>query len=620
MVLLDKKVKVPINIKKELNNGQSALVPNPEYLYLQKEYNNLVKNVPRENEEEFIGGMPVQLEKGCLKEIIKQENYAMTLKVDGERFLLFLASNGILYFIDRSMNFYYIMNDDNTDRLMPLNVKPFLFDGELVQHKTYYEYLIFDCLFFDNKSFIENEYSVRYDVCKHALKNIFNLYLRKATKEFEISLKSWFIIYTISLTNDIYDFITKETNKGRQFKLKADGIILQPWNTPYIPYGPWNRYKNVQFKWKPSDELTIDFKIKVVGPNEWNLLTRSDQPYMINQENSDPIPATCIPTEVQKLKFFENDIVEFKYKPTGNPNGNLFTPVRTRNEKEANGLSTIKSTLCVIKDPFTLDLLKPVIKYLNSKTEIITKDAKSYLNLFSASDLILCITNMFFTNYEIKQIKNVFNTFCKQNIPVELEFRLFKNGKAGKDIDKFTFYYLQDYLKIHFKYNITNTIDVIQNTNDVRKLRSTYTSMENAKLGISVVNEYKNKIKNYTLEPRHKEKKFYNNLSIRLEVSNEVPSNKVIKLRSQFAGKMVNNLIRVKNRYSFKINNLWRLDLTKVLSAYTPETLEDKNEKFECECEFIGDNKTISFELFLESMNKLYKLLLSNSNYCDSCV
>jgi hypothetical protein len=80
---------------------------------------------------------------------------------------------------------------------------------------------------------------------------------------------------------------------------------------------------------------------------------------------------------------------------------------------------------------------------------------------------------MFFTKYEIKQIKSVYDIYTQQEIPVELEFRLFKHGKAGKDIDKFTFYYLQDYLKIHFKYNITNTIDVIQNTNDVRNCSTT---------------------------------------------------------------------------------------------------------------------------------------------------
>lgn len=630
MIFPEKKVKVPLNITKELSNGQKVIIPNPEYLYLQKEYYQLIKDIPRENEEEFIGGMPVQLEKGCLKELIKQGNYVMTLKVDGERFLLFLSSNGILYFIDRSMNFYYLMNDDNTDRMRPLNVPPFLFDGELVKHAEVIEnkkvkfpesmeYLIFDCLCFDNKSFVNETYNIRYDICKHALKNVFKRYLKRSTKLFEISLKVWYNLYTINLTDDIYSFISKETNKGRNLKLKADGLILQPWNTSYIPYGPWNRYNNVQFKWKPCNELTIDFKIKVAGPNEWNLLTKTDQVYMINQENGNPLPATCIPTDLQKTKFFENDVVEFKYKQTGNPNGNLFTPSRLRNEKEANGLSTIKSTICVIKDPFTLDLLKPAIKFLNSKSETITKDAKNYLNLFSSSDLILSITSMFFTKYEIKQIKSVYDIYTQQEIPVELEFRLFKHGKAGKDIDKFTFYYLQDFLAKYFAFNITDTIDIIENKNDVRKRRSTYKNMNDVKAGKSIVNEYKNKIKNYTMEPRHEKKKFYNNLTLRVEVSNEIPTNAVIHLRSQFAGKSVNNLIRVKNRYTFQINRLWKVDLTKVLSGYTLETLEDKNEKFECECEYTGD-KTIPFEIFLDSMNKLYKLLISNSNYCETCV
>ena len=52
--LTKKKVLVPINIKKELSDGRSILVPNPEYLQLQNEYQNLVKDVPQENEEEFI--------------------------------------------------------------------------------------------------------------------------------------------------------------------------------------------------------------------------------------------------------------------------------------------------------------------------------------------------------------------------------------------------------------------------------------------------------------------------------------------------------------------------------------------------------------------------------------
>jgi hypothetical protein len=621
--LLEKKVLVPLNIPIITNNSKNFL-PNPEYLYLKKEYTDFISKVPNENskEEEFIGGMPVQLEKNCVKQLIKQKSYAMTLKVDGERFLMFLSSRGILYFIDRSVNFYYFMNDSFTDRLMPLNVKPFLFDGELVTHKNYYEYLIFDCLFYDNKSFIDKPYTTRYDVCKYAQVNVFNGYFKTATEQIVSSVKTWYPVDVIMSVNDIYKFIIQETNKKRTDKLKADGIILQPFDTPYVPYGPWNKYNNIQFKWKPSDQLTIDFKIKEMGPNEWHLLTKTDQPYNINQIDGDPIPATCKPTDVQKLKYHENDVVEFKFKETGNPNGNLFVPMRLRNEKEANGLATIMSTMCVIHNPFTLDILKPALKYLEKHEE---SKLKGYLNIFSESDLILCSVSNFFTKYEQKQIEKVYNRFITDSEigPIEMEFRIFKVGKKGKNMDKFTFYYLQDYLIKHFKYSIIDTVDVTENNSTkLNKLRSTYKNIQDAINGNSITNEFKNKIINYTLEPKHKEKKLFNNLTFKLEIANEIPSNKVIRLRSQFAGKMVNNLIRVKNRYTFEINNLWKIDLTKVTSAYTLETLQDKNETFECECEYIGYNigGNIPFEVFIKSMSDLYKLILSNSNYCDTCV
>ena len=107
--------------------------------------------------------------------------------------------------------------------------------------------------------------------------------------------------------------LIKETNKLRpkESKLEADGINLQPFDTPYVPYGPWNKYNNVQFKWKPSNQLTIDFKIKIVGLNEWTLLTKTDQPFNINQPDGNPLPATCIPTDAQKLKYHDSEVVEY---------------------------------------------------------------------------------------------------------------------------------------------------------------------------------------------------------------------------------------------------------------------------------------------------------------------
>ena len=105
------KIKVPVNIQKEDSYGRKITVPNPEYLQIKNEYIKLISTVPNENsQEEFIGGMPIQLEKGCLKQLIKLKTYVMTLKVDGERYLLFLASNGFLYLIDRSTNFYFFID------------------------------------------------------------------------------------------------------------------------------------------------------------------------------------------------------------------------------------------------------------------------------------------------------------------------------------------------------------------------------------------------------------------------------------------------------------------------------------------------------------------------------
>lgn len=612
---MDKRVKVPLNLFTE----QRIPIPNPEYLYLRQEYSKLISQVPRDNSDdtEFIGGMPVQMERNCLKQLLKQPSYHMTLKVDGERFLLFLASNGTIYLIDRSLTFYYFLDDTLKNRLLSLSMKPFLFDGELVLRGKDYEYLIFDTLFYDNTSFINQPYTIRYDVINFAIKNVFDDYLKQATKFITITAKQWFSINIIKSTNNIYKYVADQTNKSRKVSLKADGIILQPFDTPYVPFGPWNKYYNIQFKWKPSDELTIDFKIKAVSKNEWNLYTKSDQLYNINQPNGDPLPATCIPTESQQKSFFDGDIVEFIFKKTGNPNKNLFVPLRTRNEKEANSLSTIMSTMCVIHNPFDLDLVRDGLKYMETRNP---PDLKKYLSLFSESDLVMCSVKEFFTKREQKDIKKVYTLFQQQpEETCELEFRIFKIGKKDKTIDKFTFYYIRDFFLKYFKLVETNTIDIIENKNKLIKYRSTYNNvLKEIMERNSLVNEYKERVTNYRFEPELK-KKMYNNLGFKLELSNEVEIPNVVGLRSHYAGKMVNNQIRVKNRFSFDINGLWRVDLTKVVNGYTLESLKDKNETFEFECEFMGDQQT-TFEVFIKSMDNLFRLIIENSNYCDTCV
>ena len=246
---------------------------NPEYLRVLNDYRLLTKNYQTKQIGEFIGGMPVTLENDCFKPILRTDAngrfaYNMTLKADGERYLLFLNYYGELYLIDRSLNVYLFLLDGN--RLPPIDtsiVKPFLLDGELVKMSSgNYEFYFFDILFFNEESYIEKNYYERYDVLGYVITKILSGYITAVVPELTINVKKWFPITDILKTDDIYEYINNETNKGRYKKdyLKADGIILQPFDTPYIPFGPWNKLNNIQFKWKPVEDQTMDFKIKIL--------------------------------------------------------------------------------------------------------------------------------------------------------------------------------------------------------------------------------------------------------------------------------------------------------------------------------------------------------------------
>ena len=643
-----KKVLVPINTdviikekKVAVKNPDGSIswtteyitnpAPNLKYIQLKAEYSYLIKDI-RENDteseyppgEEFVGGMPVQLEKGCLKNLLQTDQkgnyvYQMTLKVDGERFLLFIGRDGIVYLIDRSVNFYYFVQDSGemVPFLDPSTVKPFLFDGELIYHKEtkVYEYIIFDCLYYQGDSFISKNYSGRYSACVYAYNNVLKKYFQKISNslgELTVSVKIWYSITAIAKEANIYKFIANATNKSRpkNSQLISDGIVLQPFDQPYIPYGAWNKFRNIQFKWKPSDQLTLDFKIKIYGPNEWHLLTKTDQEYAVKQADGTNLPAICIPSETQKGKYHDSEVVEFKLAAGKNLHKNIFIPIRPRHEKDANSYNTIMSTLNVINNPFNLDELKPAFIAKSSLSKI--------LNIYSESDLILCCLNNFFTKKETKQIKIVYDKYLSEDPLPELEFRIFKHGKTNGVLDKFTFYYLYDYLKKYFDYTTNETVDISENKpTESRKFRSTYRKISDVPViakndTVTMVNEYKEKLVNYMFEPT--KSGYYNNLSFKLETSREIPIVKAIGLKTLFAGEYRNNNIRVKNRFSFKVNDHWRIDLTKVLSGYTLETLADKNESFELECEFIGGK--VPFDDFILSMNKLYIMILKESGYC----
>jgi len=601
-----------------------TIVSNPEYFAIKEKYLTMIQSYREKMEDQFIGGMPIQLEKDCIKQLFRinpssnQLAYSMTLKVDGERFLLFVYQT-TLYFIDRSTNIFYIQG---TDYIKIQGAKqPFLLDGELVQHSDgSFEYLVFDCLFYPDqsgtlRSWVYEPFTTRFLVSKEAVGDI-NKNLNNTL--FSCSLKKWFPITEIITQKDVYRYISTVTNKDRSknTQLVSDGLILQPNDTAYVTFREWNNYNNVQFKWKPSDQLTIDFKIKIYKPNEWHLYTGTDQQFMINQgPKEDPVPAVCYPNKKQLTEYQDNDVVEFILSPKNNPQKNIFIPIRTRNEKKANSYQTIMSTLNVIQNAFNLDYIQEPLSIITSDQLFTPKGLSKLLNYYSKSDLILFSVKSFFNDLEISEIKKVYDTYTTEySNTFELEFRIFTGGKKNVSMNKSTFFYLLDYFWRTFPIIYENTIDVYLNKpEDKKKYRSTYLSVNDIYSKKSIQNTTKQSIKKYS--QKENTEKLYNGLIFRVDLSTEIDTTHQIGLESHIKGQRVDNMIRIKTRKTFQVNELWKVDFTRIRTSYSIKDILEKNESFECECEYTGGPE-ISFDEFLKSINNLYRLILSNSGYC----
>jgi hypothetical protein len=617
-----KKVKIPVHKTIQIYNVsqkslfEETVAENPDYFTIKNQYMSLIHPFREREADQFIGGMPVQLEKDNLSRLLQvNENnqlvYSITLKVDGERFLMFLGMDNVVYMIDRATNIFFFEMENGSRVTFPGEKKPLIIDGELINpSEDTFEFLIFDILFYKGTNLMNYDWNHRYIASQDAMNELKNCNLF-------CSLKKWFPITAILETDNIYTYIVKNTLiKGS--KTKADGLILQPNNTKYVPFREWNKFANVQFKWKPWDELTVDLQIKQIKKNLWHLLTNTEQVFNVSQPKGKPVPATCIPTPTEQNTFSDGDIVEFKYYTKNkNPQGNLFTPYRLRNEKNANSYKTVLSTLKAIHDFFTLDQLKPALKQLVTPNG--PKD--QVLALMSKSNLVLCVARPFFSEKEANNIKNLYTTFVEnvvqqppsEFVAYELEFRIFLNGKKAVVIDKSVYYYLFDFLSNKIKSTFNFSIDISLNSREEKKYRSVYSDYQSVYAKKPIRNEYKQKITKYIFKTTDKKQQLYNNLTFKLELSREVVSNKVIGLRTQISENVVVNLLRVKSRHSFQFDPLWRIDLTRVVTGYNINDLQ--NETYELECEFIGDIIHTPFPQFLKSMENVYTFILRNSSY-----
>lgn len=164
-----------------------------------------------------------------------KENYAVTEKADGLRLLLYFTSTGQQITINKSnqIDIPTSLPTTQTKSATPINT---LLDTEFIESTN--EFLVFDILLHDNTLTTTKPFTERYKLLQ-SLKLPSNLTLKN------------FLTPTKTLT--IYDQ-AKKVYQPKKYKYELDGLIFTPTN---------KSYETSSLKWKPIDEITIDFLITI---------------------------------------------------------------------------------------------------------------------------------------------------------------------------------------------------------------------------------------------------------------------------------------------------------------------------------------------------------------------
>lgn len=224
------------------------VIPSSERRYVFNEYKNLV------GANYFIGAQAETLQKENINMLYK-ELYSVTDKADGERYFLFIDSNGNIY-----------MLDSNICSILKTNIvcKEFastIIDGELIKHPTYISFHAFDILFYKGKDLREDSNFLLPTRLEHLEKVMMSI----PKNPIYIFQMKRFIFRNVFIGSEII----MSTINEKQYQ--NDGLIFTPMNETYPKKKKWSKL----LKWKPSEKNSIDFfAVKTASDNgvgTWNL-------------------------------------------------------------------------------------------------------------------------------------------------------------------------------------------------------------------------------------------------------------------------------------------------------------------------------------------------------------
>ncbi len=176
-----------------------------------------------------------------VENLFKPHDYAITSKLDGVRKFLFVTKDAA-YFINPP---YEIVRLSSPKGAFDIT---FLIDGEFISES--FRFNGFDILYFRGKNITQNYLKERLQAMQKAFESL--VIKKDISMLFPISQHTKTFYDDKDFYKNVSDALKNNERLEKQ-NIKTDGLIIQPINKPYI--------NDSTYKWKPVDQLTIDFNV-----------------------------------------------------------------------------------------------------------------------------------------------------------------------------------------------------------------------------------------------------------------------------------------------------------------------------------------------------------------------
>lgn len=402
----------------------------------------------------------------------------------------------------------------------------------------------------------------------------------------------------------------KQQSHAELLNVSLDGLIFTPFDTEYVLGGPWKKFLNIQYKWKPEEEQSIDFAIfkETQGKKQeskYLLKIRKGQNltiYTIRKDNSfKPAEVTNNTSlELSNMKTRDGTIGEFVF----NTSKQQFELLRLRKDKDSpNALSTAINVMNAIKNPVDLEIIKKFFNISNLNDQ----GLKQLLRYMTKSQMLRCMVNNNKLDLFSDEIKNKLSQQIKEfktnnAYEFEIRFGVIEPDKFQANLPFNLYKQILDIMSLLYK-NIKVENSVFYDLY-ARNIRTRYMYLDDLKSSVKL-----GSIKKETIENMNIDLKYLYNLDLRFSLSNEKQSTEIITKQNA-------NLILEKKRYSFNFGNpvIYSLDLTEIIKINNNNNEKGVREapKFQVELEI--KNRSLNEEQLINKITNQLVIIMGLIN------